>query len=676
MIMSISEIKNTAFGKMVVLFAALALVASLAFGASVARAQTTAELQAQIQTLLAQITALQAQLGAQAQPAAGFRFERDLRLGSTGQDVLELQRFLNRNAATQVAPAGSPGGPGMETSFYGPATAAAVSRYQALHASAILAPLGLTAPTGSFGPSTRAHVNAATAVVVPPVTPPVTPPTPPADPVTPPAEELRGGEGWINVRQVATGPVTITLGSDARIYEFSVEARDADVAVNRIDLLFSHRPWLYFTEVRLLSGGEEIGRLRSSDDFTSVGANWRARFTGLNEIIREDNAKTFTVEVGTPAVLLPAHLAAAPVNVHLAANAVRAVDAARLVINEPGAPLAITPVSFTAQAAGGLAVVLNRNTPTDRNFIVTSTTADTNDQVVAIYDMRATGQDVVVRGATFNLTIGGGPALATTEPNDPHEVTRRFRLYAGERLLGTAVAVTTAAHTGTVTFTNFEHTIARDATAVFTLEADFAPLAAGATRTILATLPVAGLTAEGARDFAATPNLAAPVATQAIPAASEALITTLLDKRVATSTLGTQTIGTATFEIGLRPVGRDFWLPGGTTTPTAAARMGLVPSVVGNVSVIDTSVEVRGETLSTPNSNFRLVQGRDYTLVVTVTVQAVDTTPPNTAVTNVTLLSFISSATDAGGTLAVPPGTLHTLGVPIFQSANMTVHTP
>ncbi len=126
----------------------------------VAHADEVADLQAQIQMLLEQISQLQKKIaeyeGKEALPAV--KFERDLTLGSTGADVKALQEFLNRDEATRVAESG-PGSPGNETEYFGALTKAAVKKFQELHADEILAPVGLSHGTGYFGPSTRSYIN-------------------------------------------------------------------------------------------------------------------------------------------------------------------------------------------------------------------------------------------------------------------------------------------------------------------------------------------------------------------------------------------------------------------------------------------------------------------------------------------------------------------------------------
>ncbi|MEZ4195039.1 MAG: peptidoglycan-binding domain-containing protein [Candidatus Paceibacterota bacterium] len=147
--------------KAAVAFVAVAMVFSM-FAPS-AKAQSTEDLQAMINNLLAQIASLQSQVGQGGTSVASgvcpYTWTRDLNVGATGADVMKLQQFLNANADTRVAASGA-GSVGAETEFYGPATAAAVSKMQVMYRAEILSPAGLVNPTGYFGPSTRAKANA------------------------------------------------------------------------------------------------------------------------------------------------------------------------------------------------------------------------------------------------------------------------------------------------------------------------------------------------------------------------------------------------------------------------------------------------------------------------------------------------------------------------------------
>ena len=176
--------------KKVFTFAVVAMVAlSVAVPAGSANAQSAAELQAMINSLLAQIQALQAQLaysqggqtGGISGIPAGFTFTKNLQVGMTGTDVMYLQKLLNSDAMTQVAASGA-GSPGNETQYFGPATRSGVIKFQNKYASEILAPVGLTAGTGYFGPGTRAKANMLLAAVPVSTPTPVVSPTPTMSP--------------------------------------------------------------------------------------------------------------------------------------------------------------------------------------------------------------------------------------------------------------------------------------------------------------------------------------------------------------------------------------------------------------------------------------------------------------------------------------------------------------
>ncbi len=88
----------------------------------------------------------------------GTTFTATLKMGQTNSEVMKLQQFLNMSADTQIAASGV-GSAGMETSYFGGLTKVAVNKFQAKYASDILAPQGLSTPTGTWGAGSRAKAN-------------------------------------------------------------------------------------------------------------------------------------------------------------------------------------------------------------------------------------------------------------------------------------------------------------------------------------------------------------------------------------------------------------------------------------------------------------------------------------------------------------------------------------
>lgn len=156
----------------------IGMILSVFAFATPASAQSMSDLQAQINALLAQIAALQApgqQVGGSNCSAS---FTQNLKVGSTGSQVMALQKFLNSIDGTQLGTTGA-GSPGNETSTFGPATKAAVIKFQDKYAADILTPVGLSKGTGNFFSSTRAKANALCSSMPTTPTTPTTPGTTP-----------------------------------------------------------------------------------------------------------------------------------------------------------------------------------------------------------------------------------------------------------------------------------------------------------------------------------------------------------------------------------------------------------------------------------------------------------------------------------------------------------------
>lgn len=270
-----------------------------------AQAATTTELQMQIQTLLAQIEQLKALLGGgtTANAACPYTWSRSLTIGSTGPDVQKLQQFLNNDPSTTVATFGA-GSKGAETQYYGPATAAAVTKFQNKYHSEVLAPYGLTLGTGYFGPSTIAKANTL-CIAAPVVTPKPTTPIPTTPPVT------KGGDEASLERYKTSGGDDTNLNEaqkNARVMDVEFTVKDGDVSINRVDVAVDHQlgseddPWDTFRNISLIVNGKEVAAKNTSnkDDWSKndpyTGA-YKIRFSGLDIKVKEDDKAEFTVAV-------------------------------------------------------------------------------------------------------------------------------------------------------------------------------------------------------------------------------------------------------------------------------------------------------------------------------------------------------------------------------------------
>src|SRR3989344_9145128 len=128
----------------------LGLVLALSFSfATTAKADALSDLQAQVNALLAQIAALQGASTGTTSGSSCFTFTTNATVGSTGGEVMEIQKFLNSHGA-QVASSGA-GSPGNESSYFGGLTRAAVAKFQAAN--------GISPTAGYWGPLTRAKAN-------------------------------------------------------------------------------------------------------------------------------------------------------------------------------------------------------------------------------------------------------------------------------------------------------------------------------------------------------------------------------------------------------------------------------------------------------------------------------------------------------------------------------------
>lgn len=398
-------------------FAVAAVAVAMVFSAyaPAAQAQTTEDLQQMINDLLAQVAQLQAQTGQGATEVASgvcpYTWTRDLSQGSEGADVMKLQQFLNANADTRVAASGA-GSVGAETMYYGPATAAAVSKMQVMYRAEVLTPGGLVNPTGYFGPSTRAQANAlcATAPEMEEETEEGT-----EEEEEEEGDMTLGGEASLGDTDLDNGESSIEEGDeDVVVGEFTVDFEDGDAEISRLDITLvgdagnngDNDPWDVFETVSLWVDGDMIAEMDASDEDDYLDEDTgEIRFSNLDLIAEEDEEVEILV-----AVTVQNNLDGVGVGDSetwdVDVTSLRFFDADGVASTEA---ITVAEVDFDIEEAGAdeeLKVSLASSNP-DATDIIVDTDSDTNGVTIMVADIEAEDNDIELNSVTVRVDTAG-----------------------------------------------------------------------------------------------------------------------------------------------------------------------------------------------------------------------------------------------------------------------------
>jgi len=537
---------------------------------------TVEELQAQIASLTAQLATLQAQLAAMGggTPAGTCTFTRALYPGVSGTDVKCLQQYLN-GAGFAVAASGV-GSAGNETQYYGPLTQAAVKKWQ--DANGVV----YGAYGGYFGPVSQAKYAALGGGVTP-----VTPVTP-----------TGGAEGGI------LGTINSTPASGVEVYVsttgVAVAAIDikaiGDVVVNRLDLNFSKRPWLYITNVTVTDGttSKTVAVTEAGTSEVTVGSSYLFRIDGLNISIPKDTTKTLTVKVDGVSAL-PGTETSTAVVITFAADCVRATDAAGIQQYAPTAALATRTFTAKEGDTANIEITANVDNPKARTVIVQST-AETANVVLAKINVKATNKDAILR--TIRLTDANASSATAGA------TLKNIYLYDGDTQLSSTSSV--AAVASSTHFTDIDLTIPKDTTKVLTVKGTISKASGNyvtnatstnASSSITFEISGDGFEAEDATTFAAAtvsgsaPNPGAAYFYTKAPQLSLASAS-INNIAVATGTITYNGKAGARIKVNVTAEGGDIYVSSSTSyiydtlaTSTIGASTTVVQSVTSNATV-------------------------------------------------------------------------------------------
>jgi hypothetical protein len=389
--------------KFAAVLAALGLVASSVFVALPARAQTAEELQTQINTLLAQIAALQGNTGT----TAAVTFSADLTLGSSGADVTALQNWLISKGYS--IPAGA-------TGYFGAQTQAALARYQAAE--------GISPAAGYFGPITRAKVNATA--------------TPDVDTDDEDEDdgdndgELSGGEADLSDFELRREESEGAEGEEeVEVFTAEFDVEDGDILVERMEIMASstddtasETPWDYFDRVSIWVNGDEVADMEvdDRDAWDEEGDDqYRLNLTGLDFQVDEGDRAEITVAFDISDSIDSDDLDQEFV-LYVPEDGIRAVDAEGIqqYIGEPtqsGLQESVT-FGFGAEENGDLSIQSSDEDP-DSSILVSDEDGESEDYTVFTFaiendddvDSLITDLEIDVTGLDADLTIGADDVL-------------------------------------------------------------------------------------------------------------------------------------------------------------------------------------------------------------------------------------------------------------------------
>jgi hypothetical protein len=417
-------------------FVAIVLAVAVLGVSLPAKAQTTAELQAQIQSLLAMIAQLQAQLAGGGSTGSGsYTYSVDLTIGSQGADVTALQQFLVSKGFLTM-PAGASYG------YFGSLTKSALAAYQAS--------VSISPASGYFGPITRAHFNSMVGTGSP-------------TPSGTPSVSTGPSSGMEGILTVDTNP---TPASGAKYYEgdenvallgLKVKAQNSEITVQRVKVGLGTSITAYTRTLESLSlyDGNTLlsSQALNSNTVLKEGSNYYVYFTGLNFRVNRDETRVLTIRGSFFSTIESAYNS---VTLTVPALGVRGVDGAGLQQESPTTAITRTiNVSDNLSESAELTVSKSANSPAAQNIVSDSQGTITEATVMALeFD----AEDDLIKVDQLQLNFSG----TATE-------TAAF-LYDGSTLLQSATVSSNVA-----TFTDMEDVfqIAKDTTKTITVKVSY-----------------------------------------------------------------------------------------------------------------------------------------------------------------------------------------------------------
>ncbi len=428
--------------------------------------------------------------------AQTYSWTRPLKQGSTGADVMNLQKFLNLCADTVVSTSGA-GSSGMETSYFGPATHAAVMKFQAKH--------GVSPVAGYFGPLSQAKAmslqmsgNVCGSGVVTPNLPAGCTSTAGFSPLTgvscssgstggSTGGSLSGTDGTIEDINKITSYNDEEVGEgedDVKVLGFEVEtSNDGDVRIRSVKIVLdstgnggSTHLDDYISGVSVWMGSTKVGEA-DVDEF-SEDDDVYTRVINLNgAVVQSDDSEDFFVSVDAVGNLDSGDISGDSWTIALenvryedGSGVVSTIDSGDTVIDgdidydAAGDGVEFDFVSFGDSADTELKISKDSDSPED-GIVIVDDSDETDGVVLLAGKLRLDGNsDVTIDELPVTFTVGGGHLLS----NMASEV---ILVLDGEEYTETA-ATTAGGATGTITFDDLDFELGAGDSVDFEVRAD------------------------------------------------------------------------------------------------------------------------------------------------------------------------------------------------------------
>jgi len=467
--------------------AAALAVTTVAWMLPVAGAQTTADLQAQIQDLLAKIAVLQAQLGTVQGGTVAFSYTRDLTVGSTGDDVKSLQSMLISKGYLKIA---------APTGYFGALTKAALAAYQSAG--------GISPAVGYFGPITRAFVASSTTTGGTTTGGTTTGGTTTGGVSTGACTAIGEGSIVVNLAATPAGNSNAQTGTKVPVYGISIKAVNSDMVVDRVNLALAvtngattYKPSSFITKITAWDGSTELTSVDVNDTTLNTDSAYvySVSVGGMNFKVPKDTIKVLTFSVNTISQIDNNRTVAV---YEYGSNSMRAHDCGNLSVYDSSLNSTTYQRSHTFKSGGAsaLSLAVASDNPVAKNIWLDASAGATDVEMLRFVATAATAD------ATL-LTLGVSSSFVSLSPTT-------FKLYDSAGTLLASAATSTG--NDSVIFTNVNAAVPVG-NKTFVIKGDFPTIPAGA-----------GISASVAIDAAGASLFRKADGTTAAPTVSSAIL--------------------------------------------------------------------------------------------------------------------------------------------------------